>query len=122
MNDPAGEPSADPLTGETSFFGRETARRNAPILDHSCPGKPDWETKMRFEYGKAYGWVVEELAQSRPIAQAMESLIAQCEAAYPHPDWERLRTLPYADLSPLVEWILRVFREEASEQPLQGLW
>ena len=77
---------------------------------------------MRFEYGKAYRWVVEELAQSHPVEQAMESLIAQCEAAYPHPDWERLRALPYADISPLSEWLQRVFREEAPEQPLQGLW
>lgn len=77
---------------------------------------------MRFEYGKAYSWVVEELAQIRPVEQAMESLIAQCEDAYPHPDWERLRALPYADLSPMTEWLQRVFRTDAPEQPLQGLW
>jgi hypothetical protein len=48
----------------------------------------------------------------------MAALIDQCEAARPHPDWTKLRALPYADLSPLVEWI----REEPPATPLNGLW
>jgi hypothetical protein len=77
---------------------------------------------MTFELGKAHGWIVNELTRCRPVADAMVSLIGQCEAAHPHPDWARLSSLPYANLLPLVEWIERPFHEEPPARPLRGLW
>ncbi len=52
----------------------------------------------------------------------MRSLIDQCAAGRSHPDWARLRSLPYSDLAPLFEWVQRPFREEPPARPLQGLW
>ena len=77
---------------------------------------------MGLDLGKTYGWIVSELAQRRSIAESMNSLIDQCEAARPHRDWLRLRTLPYADLSPLLAWLQQPFREEPPARPLRGLW
>src|SRR5262249_6170830 len=67
-------------------------------------------------------WIVGELARRRPVAESIASLIDQCEAARPHPDWAKLRALPYADLSPLLKWVQEPFRQEPPEVPLKGLW
>jgi hypothetical protein len=77
---------------------------------------------MVLELGKVHGWIVNELVRCRPVSDAMASFIARCEAAHPHPDWARLASLPYANLSPLVKWIQRPFREEPPARPLRGLW
>jgi hypothetical protein len=69
-----------------------------------------------------HNWIVGELAHRRPVANSMAALIDQCETARPHPDWAKLRALPYADLSPLIEWIQEPFREEPPAVPLKGLW
>lgn len=52
----------------------------------------------------------------------MAALIDQCATANPHPDWAELRELPWADVSPLLEWHPTPFREEPPERPLNGLW
>ena len=77
---------------------------------------------MGLDLGQSHGWVVAELVCRRPVADSMATLIDQCEAAYPHPDWAKLRALPYSDLSPLLEWVQVPFREEPPAVPLQGLW
>ena len=77
---------------------------------------------MGLELGQVYGWIAGEFARRRPIAESMAALIDRCEASCPHPDWATLRTLPYADLSPLVDWVQEPFREEPPEGPLSGLW
>ena len=64
------------------------------------------------DLARMYHWIVAELARRRPVAESMSLLIDQCEAACPHPNWARLRALPYADLDPLVVWVERLFREE----------
>jgi hypothetical protein len=74
------------------------------------------------DLGQIHEWIKSELASGRPVEESMASLIVQCEAARPHPDWAALRALPYADLSPLLEWVQRPFREEPPELPLKGLW
>lgn len=77
---------------------------------------------MEFDLGQAHDWILTELARKRPVAQSMTALIDRCEAARPHPDWAQLRSLPYADLSPLLAWVEQPFRGEPSEVPLAGLW
>jgi hypothetical protein len=77
---------------------------------------------VRLDLGQMHGWIVDELARRRSAAESMAVLIDQCEAARPHPDWAKLRALPYADLSQLLEWIQKPFREEPPQVPLKGLW
>jgi hypothetical protein len=77
---------------------------------------------MRIDLGEAHGWVVDELARRRPIAESMASLIARCEAARPHPDRARLPSLPYDDPAPMLAWIRRPFRDQPPARPLRGLW
>ncbi len=77
---------------------------------------------MALDLGQTHGWIVAEFAHGRPVAESTAALIDQCEAARPHPDWAKLRTLPYADLSSLLEWVQKPFRDESPEAPLKGLW
>lgn len=77
---------------------------------------------MELDHAEAHGWVVEELTRRRPVAEAMSALIDRCAAARPHPDWDRLRALPYGDLSTLVRWVEDVFCDEPAAEPLRGLW
>jgi hypothetical protein len=77
---------------------------------------------MKLDLGQTHDWIREELTLQRPIAESMTDLIDKCEAARPHPDWEWLRAIPYADLSLLAKWIQKPFREEPSPVPLRGLW
>jgi hypothetical protein len=74
------------------------------------------------DLGMTHGWITTELARGRSVADSMNKLIGRCEAAYPHSDWVRLRALPYADLSALIEWIVQPFRDEPPARPLRGLW
>ena len=77
---------------------------------------------MGLDLGQMHGWIVGELARRRPVAESMAALIDRCEASRPHPDWAKLRALPYADLSPLVDWVQVPLREEPPDAPLKGLW
>lgn len=77
---------------------------------------------MGLDLGQMHGWIVVELARRRPIAKSMAALIDQCEAGHPHRDWAKLRALPYADLSALLDWVQTPFREEPPAVPLKGLW
>ena len=77
---------------------------------------------MGVDLSKAHGWIVSEVARRRSIADSMSSLIDRCEAEHPHSDWSLLRSLPYADLSPLMRWLQLPFREEPPARPLKGLW
>lgn len=77
---------------------------------------------MGLDLEQSRGWIVAGLARGRPVAESMAALIDQCEAARPHPDWAKLRTLPYADLSALLEWVQEPFRDEPPGAPLKGLW
>jgi hypothetical protein len=77
---------------------------------------------MGLNLGKAHGWIVDELARRRPTNDSMNTLVDLCQSASPHPDWARLRSLPYADLSPLSEWVSRPFRDQPPVRPLRGLW
>jgi hypothetical protein len=74
------------------------------------------------DLGRSHSWIVAELARGRQVAESMAALIDQCEAAHPHPDWARLRVLPYADLSSLLEWLREPFRDEPPSVLLKGLW
>jgi hypothetical protein len=51
---------------------------------------------MGLDLGQMHRWVLGELARHRPTAESMAALIDQCEAARTHPDWAKLRALPYA--------------------------
>ncbi len=77
---------------------------------------------MGLHLGQMHGWIVGELARRRPVAESMAALIDQCEATRPHPDWAKLRGLPYDDLSPLIDWVQKPFREEPPGVALKGLW
>jgi hypothetical protein len=77
---------------------------------------------MELDLAQMHGWIVDELSRRRPVAEAMAALIDQCETARPHPDWAKLRALPYSNLSPLLDWVQEPFREEPPAVPLKGLW
>jgi len=77
---------------------------------------------MELDLEQMRNWVVDELSHRRPIQESMVLLIDRCEEAQPHSDWAELRSLPYANLSPLFVWIQRPFREQPPARPLQGLW
>jgi hypothetical protein len=68
------------------------------------------------------GWIQAELRHGRPIDESMAGLLDRCDSAHPHPDWDRFRALPFADLDPLVNWLRRPFVEQPSKTPLRGLW
>lgn len=70
----------------------------------------------------AYRWIITELEHRRPVAESMARLVDLCEATCPHPDWSKLRSLPYADLAPLAQWLERPFRHQPHSVPLRGLW
>lgn len=80
------------------------------------------ERTLGLELEQMHGWVMDELARRRSVAESMVALIDQCEAAFPHSDWARLRRLPYADVSALLKWIQKPFREAPPAFPLKGLW
>jgi hypothetical protein len=77
---------------------------------------------MGLSLGQMRDWIVEELSRCRPVSDSMASLIDSCETASPHPDWAKLRAVPYGDLSSLLEWLLLPFRVEPPTMPLKGLW
>jgi hypothetical protein len=74
------------------------------------------------DLAKMHDWIVAEFARCRPVADSMAALIKQCEKAQPHPDWAKLQALPFADLSPLIDWLQVPFREEPPTVLLRGLW
>lgn len=69
-----------------------------------------------------YHWIVNELKSRRPLSQSMSRLIDGCEAAHPHPDWARMRELPYADLSPLIRWLQQTFEARPPGDDHRGMW
>lgn len=69
-----------------------------------------------------HGWIIGELFRNRPVADSMQDLIHQCAARRPHPDWDRLRSLPYGDLESLRRWLETPFREEPLPPLTRGLW
>lgn len=77
---------------------------------------------MKFDLAAMHGWIVRELARCRPVADSMSCLLDECEAKYPHPDWSRIRSLPFGDLSSLLAWIQRPFVDDPPRDPLRGLW
>jgi hypothetical protein len=77
---------------------------------------------MSLHLSDGFDWVVAELARARPVAESMADLISLCEAAHPHPDWAKLRALPYDDLHELEAWLNFLFEEQAPNFPLKGLW
>ena len=52
-----------------------------------------------------YAQIVDELAAQRPIRISMERVTDACSAGFEHPDWKRLRALPFEDLAPLRAWL-----------------
>ncbi|HJT33499.1 MAG TPA: HEAT repeat domain-containing protein [Pirellulales bacterium] len=77
---------------------------------------------MKFDLAVMHGWIVRELARCRPVAESMSRLLDECEAKYPHPDWSRIRSLPFGDLSSLLAWIQQPFVDDPPRDPLRGLW
>ena len=77
---------------------------------------------MGIDLAIVHGWIVRELTFERSVVESMNRLIDVCEIFCPHPDWARLRSLPYGNLWPLFEWLQTPFREEPPKRPLRGLW
>jgi len=77
---------------------------------------------MALDLAKAHGWVAAEVRDSRPVDDSMQRIIAQCAAAAPHRDWDRLSALDFDDVGPLREWIETSLVDEAPDAPLHGLW
>lgn len=77
---------------------------------------------MAINLAQAHGWVQSELARHRSSAESMSILIDKCEKAHPHSDWQVLRSLPFGDLSPLLNWLRLPFQEEPATSLLRGLW
>lgn len=77
---------------------------------------------MGLDFAQIHDWIVAEFVRRRPVADSMTALIEQCEEAQPHSDWAKLRALPFADLTPLINWVKEPFLQEPPEVPLRGLW
>lgn len=77
---------------------------------------------MSLKLSQTFDWVAAELGRQRPVAESMAALIDQCEGAHPHPDWGKLRALPYADVEPVSAWVVHSFVEDSPDIPLRGLW
>jgi hypothetical protein len=77
---------------------------------------------MGLDLAKAHGWIADELAELRSIEDSMRHVIDLCASAAPHRDWQRLRSLQYDDLGPLMDWIEEALRTEPPEVTLRGLW
>jgi hypothetical protein len=77
---------------------------------------------MNLDLAAAHGWIVNEFGRQRPVADSMNALIDQCEAGCPHPDWAKFRSLPYSELSTLVDWLPKPFCNDPPACPLRGLW
>jgi hypothetical protein len=77
---------------------------------------------MAMSLGAMCRWIRAEIPNRRPVAEAMADLITQCEVAHPHPDWAKLRPLPYGDVEDLEVWLNFLFEEQPPDFPLKGLW
>lgn len=77
---------------------------------------------MSLQLSEMFDWITKELARQRPVTESMSTLIDQCESAHPHADWEKLRTLPYAEVESLAGWLEAQFREDPPDIMLKGLW
>src|SRR2546423_7261719 len=63
------------------------------------------------------------LADGMRFADAMASVIGECERRRPHPDWARLRKLEIeADLLHLERWLERLFDIDPPGGDITGLW
>lgn len=77
---------------------------------------------MGIDYEKLGLVLSEEIGAERRISDSMDRLIDFCESSRPHYDWQRLRELPYDNLSSLQQWIGRPFRREPPAMQITGLW
>ncbi|MEM9353320.1 MAG: hypothetical protein AAGA92_09930 [Planctomycetota bacterium] len=77
---------------------------------------------MGFDLAQMHGLIADLVSHKLSVAESMLALIDECEHGRPHPDWSKLRELPYGDLSPLIDWVQEPFREEPPPVPLRGLW
>ncbi len=74
---------------------------------------------VELDPSEIHQWIINEASSDRrPVEESMNALIDYCESNHPHPDWAKLRMLPYGDLTEMREWIETPFREEPSEVPL----
>ena len=63
-----------------------------------------------------------EIRGEASIDESMQRMIELCEDARSHHDWRQLRELPYNNLSPLRQWIVRPFQDEPPAKDIKGLW
>lgn len=77
---------------------------------------------MGLDLAKTVEWMLRELADTTPLDQSMHRIIDQCAAARPHPDWRRLRALPFSETASSQQWIENVFLTEPPTTTLRGLW
>ena len=77
---------------------------------------------MGLDLAQMYDWIVAEFERGCSLDDSMVAIIDQCDKARPHSDWAKLRTLPFADLTRLTNWVQEPFRNEPPKVPLRGLW
>lgn len=77
---------------------------------------------MGIDLSKAHALVVAEVRRPGTVDAAMERLLDWCESEHPHPDWKKLRTLPFGQLDSMVDWLGGAFQGGRPRAGLQGLW
>lgn len=77
---------------------------------------------MGLDLARTFEWIRRELADTAPIDESMHRIIDQCAAAHPHRDWQRLRALPFSEISASQRWLEQVLLREPPMGPVRGLW
>ena len=76
-----------------------------------------------FDYLAAFEPIRQLVPRDEPVAQKMRTLIAACEADYPHADWAAFSELPFdQELPKLTSWLRNKFDGRTPEKPLRALW
>jgi hypothetical protein len=74
------------------------------------------------ELASMFERVERAVAEAATIDAGMTMVVDYCEARRPHSDWARLRALPYADLTPLEDYLRDVLADAPPPASVVGLW
>src|SRR5260370_31577722 len=77
---------------------------------------------MGLEHVGVFAAILECLVTPAALSIKMGLVIDACESGVKHPDWSKLRALPYDHLGAMQAWIRRPFEQEPPTVTLAGLW
>jgi hypothetical protein len=77
---------------------------------------------MGLDHAGVFATILRCLESPAALSIKMGLVIDACESGVKHPDWSKLRALPYDDLGAMQAWIRRPFEQEPPTVTLAGLW